>query len=104
KTNYLGKTLIPQYRSCKNKELTPSSLLTRHYAVYAISPETAQRFDTQYLILTMPFVLFGIFRYLYLVYQKTSTANPTEAILRDGPFLANLALWGIAVLWIVYHG
>lgn len=74
------------------------------YAVYAISPETAQRFDTQYLILTMPFVLFGIFRYLYLVYQKTSTANPTEAILRDGPFLANLALWGIAVLWIVYHG
>jgi 4-hydroxybenzoate polyprenyltransferase len=72
------------------------------YAVYAISPETAQRFDTEYLILTMPFVLFGIFRYLYLVYQKPDTANPTEAILRDSPFLANLALWGIAVLWIVY--
>ena len=72
------------------------------YAVYAISPETAQRFNTEYLILTMPFVLFGIFRYLYLVYQKPERANPTEAILRDGPFLTNLALWGAAVLWIVY--
>ena len=72
------------------------------YAVYAISPETVQRFNSRYLILTMPFVLFGIFRYLYLVYQKSDTANPTEAILRDGPFLANLTLWGIAVLWIVY--
>jgi 4-hydroxybenzoate polyprenyltransferase len=72
------------------------------YALYAVAPETAQKYDTRYLVYTIPLVLFGIFRYLYLVYQSPGRRNPTEAILRDGPFLANLLLWGLAVTWIVY--
>ena len=47
-------------------------------------------------------VLYGIFRYLYLMYQRPGERNPTEAILRDPPFLINIALWGAAVVWIVY--
>jgi len=47
-------------------------------------------------------VLFGIFRYLYLMYQREDQRNPTEAILTDLPFLINIALWGLAVVWIVY--
>lgn len=74
------------------------------YALYAVAPETAQKYDTRDLIYTIPLVLFGIFRYLYLVYQRPGEASPTEAILRDLPFLANLLLWGLAVLWIVYGG
>ncbi len=74
------------------------------YAVYAISPETVEKFHTRNLIYTMPLVLFGIFRYLYLIYQRPAERNPTEAILRDLPFLANLGLWVLAVLWIVYRG
>ena len=73
------------------------------YAVYAISPETVERFHTRYLVYTIPMVLFGIFRYLYLIYQRPSERNPTEAILSDPPFLANLLLWVAAVLWIVYR-
>lgn len=72
------------------------------YALYAISPETAERFQSRWLVYTVPLVLFGIFRYLYLVYQKPHEKNPTEAILTDPPFLLNLALWTLAVLWIVY--
>ncbi len=72
------------------------------YALYAVSPETVERFHTEHLVYTVPFVLFGVFRYLFLVYQRTDAKNPTEALMFDGPFLINLVLWGAAVVWIVY--
>lgn len=74
------------------------------YAMYAIAPETVEKFHTRHLIYTIPMVLFGIFRYLYLIYQKHTNRNPTEAILRDPPFLINILLWALAALWIVYRG
>ncbi len=74
------------------------------YAVWAISPETTEKFDTRDLIFTMPFVLFGIFRYLYLIYQRPSDRNPTEAILGDKPFLINILLWVASVVWVIYRG
>lgn len=73
------------------------------YALYAVAPETVAKHGGRSLLITVPFVLFGIFRYLYLVYQRTDERNPTEMILRDVPFLINVALWGIAVLAIVYE-
>ncbi|HEV8582279.1 MAG TPA: decaprenyl-phosphate phosphoribosyltransferase [Thermoanaerobaculia bacterium] len=72
------------------------------YALYAVAPETVRKFHTENLIYTIPLVLYGIFRYLYLMYQRPGERNPTEAILRDPPFLVNMLLWGLAVLWIVY--
>ncbi len=80
--------------------VTASSVVS--YALYAVSPETTERYHSQWLIYTLPLVLFGVFRYLYLIYQAPDEKNPTEAILADVPFLANLALWVIAVLGIVY--
>jgi 4-hydroxybenzoate polyprenyltransferase len=74
------------------------------YALYAVAPETVQKFHSDHLVYTVPLVLFGIFRYLYLTYQRQELKNPTEAILRDAPFLINMALWALAVMWIVYHG
>ena len=72
------------------------------YALYAISPETVERFDTRALIYTIPFVLFGIFRYLYLIYQQPDRLNPTEAVVRDAPSLLNVLLWGLVVLGTIY--
>jgi len=72
------------------------------YALYAVAPETVAKHGSRSLLVTVPMVLFGIFRYLYLVYQRQEERNPTEAILRDLPFLINIALWGAAVLAIVY--
>jgi 4-hydroxybenzoate polyprenyltransferase len=72
------------------------------YALYAVAPETAQKFHGESLVYTVPFVLFGVFRYLYLMYQRPSARNPTEAILRDGPFLINMLLWSLAAIWAIY--
>ena len=47
-------------------------------------------------------MLFGIFRFLYLLYGRTDARSPTDAILRDAPFIGNLALWAILVIWLVY--
>lgn len=69
------------------------------YALYAVDDH---RFGGGLLVYTVPLVLFGIFRYLYLIYQRPEKRNPTEAILTDIPSLANVMLWGLAVLWIVY--
>lgn len=80
--------------------VTAGSVLA--YALYSISPETVERFHTQYLVYTIPFVLFGIFRFLFLVYQSTSDLNPTESMLQDAPFMANMLLWAATVLAIIY--
>src|SRR4030095_10444339 len=72
------------------------------YALYATAPETVEKFHTDRLVYTLPLVLFGVFRYLYLTYQTPGEKNPTEAILRDAPFLINVALWGGAVVWSIY--
>jgi hypothetical protein len=72
------------------------------YALYAVAPETLAKHGGRSLLVTIPMVLFGIFRYLYLVYQRREERNPTEAILRDLPFLINIVLWVAAVLVIVY--
>jgi 4-hydroxybenzoate polyprenyltransferase len=80
--------------------VTASSVVS--YALYAVAPETVGKFHTENLVYTIPLVLYGIFRYLYLMYQRPDARNPTEAILRDPPFLVNILLWGLAVLWIVY--
>ena len=72
------------------------------YALYATAPETVEKFHSDRLVYTLPLVLFGVFRYLYLTYQTPGEKNPTEAILRDPPFLINVALWGVAVVWIIY--
>jgi 4-hydroxybenzoate polyprenyltransferase len=80
--------------------VTASTLLS--YALYTLAPETIEKFGTTALIYTLPFVLFGIFRYLYLIYQVTDERNPTEAILRDAPSVLNVLLWGAAVIAVIY--
>ena len=82
--------------------VTASSVVA--YALYSVAPETVAKYNTQNLVYTIPLVLYGIFRYLYLMYQSPGERNPTEAILRDPPFLINMVLWGLAVIWIVYEG
>jgi len=72
------------------------------YALYTISEETVRKFGTSHLIYTVPFVLYGIFRYLYLIHKKEEGGNPTKLALTDKPLLLNIILWFIAVTIIVY--
>ena len=72
------------------------------YALYTISEETIQKFHTRKLIFTVPFVLFGIFRYIYLIHNKNIGGNPTKIVLTDIPLIINIALWMSSVLYIIY--
>ena len=72
------------------------------YALYTMSAETIRKFDTANLIFTVPFVLYGIFRYLYLVHQTGAGGSPEHVLVTDKPLLIDILLWVIAVMIIVY--
>ena len=80
--------------------VTASTLVA--YAIATVSPETIDKFGTNKLGLTLPFPLYGIFRYLYLVHQKEGGGSPSDMLLNDRPLLACVALWAIAVAVIIY--
>ncbi len=81
--------------------VTASTLIA--YIFYTISPETQAKFGTQWLELTIPFPLYGIFRYLYLVHRKEGGGSPADMLLTDRPLLLCVALWGLAVAVILYR-
>ncbi len=72
------------------------------YILYTVDRRTVTEFDTYLLITTVPFVMYGLFRYLYLLYHLKQGDSPTTTILFDRAFLLNGVLWGIACIVIVY--
>ena len=72
------------------------------YAFYTLAPETIAKYRTDRLALTIPFVIYGIFRYLYLVHRKEQGGSPSDLLLADRPLLASVALWAAVVVLIVY--
>ena len=80
--------------------VTASTLLA--YAFYTINPETVTKFGTDRLLWTVPFPLYGIFRYLYLVHQRAGGGNPSDTLFEDRAILLCVALWAVAVIAILY--
>jgi len=80
--------------------VTASTLIA--YIFYTISPETTQKFGTDLLGLTIPFPLYGIFRYLYLVHRREGGGSPAELLINDRPLLVCVMLWVAAVVIIIY--
>lgn len=72
------------------------------YAFYTLAPETHEKYRTNALAWTIPFVIYGVFRYLYLVHQKEQGGSPTEILTSDRPLLLTVALWVLAIVAIVY--
>ena len=81
--------------------VTASTLIA--YTFYTISPETAEKFGTEWLGLTVPFPLYGIFRYLYLVHQREGGGSPADLLLTDRPLLICVMLWALSVVLIIYR-
>ena len=73
------------------------------YIIYCLSSETIERFGTHWMVLTVPFPIYGIFRYLYIVHRKDGGGNPSEMLLNDRPLLACVALWSLSVVAIIYR-
>ena len=75
------------------------------YCLYTISQETIAKFGTHELIYTVPFVIYGIFRYLYLVHRKSGGGTPEYLILTDRPLLLDILFWiGTAAVIIYARG
>jgi len=72
------------------------------YSLYTLSQETVNRFGTEKLWYTIPIVLYGIFRYVYLVYRKGDGGNPELTLFEDKPLLASIALYVMVVGIILY--
>ena len=72
------------------------------YAIYTASPEVREKLGTDQLYLTIPFVLFGIFRYLYLVHRRELGGNPTQLLLSDQPLLIDVVLWIVTASLLLY--
>jgi len=64
---------------------------------------TLNALHTENFIFTIPFVVYGIFRYLYLVYKKDLGENPTETLLNDLPLLFCVFLWGVTSMYLIYY-
>ncbi len=72
------------------------------YALYTVSEKAVTAFHSDKLIYTTPFVLYGIFRYLYLLHQKNLGESPTQIVTKDVPIIINSLLWLITCAVIIY--
>jgi 4-hydroxybenzoate polyprenyltransferase len=81
---------------------TSAAITILCYALYASSPVTAEKFHTPWLVLTVPFVAYGVYRYQFLVLVRNRGGNPVGILFGDRPFALNFALWMAAAFAIVY--
>jgi 4-hydroxybenzoate polyprenyltransferase len=79
---------------------TASSVIS--YTLYTTSANAVEKFGTGNLVFTVPFILYGIFRYLYLIYQKGLGGSPEQIFLSDRPTLINCLLYLLVVVFILY--
>jgi len=73
------------------------------YALYTVAERTVSVFSTENLIYTTPFVVFGIFRYMYLEYMSNKGENTTKIIATDFPMIVTLILYIVTTVLIIYH-
>ncbi|MGO8790923.1 MAG: decaprenyl-phosphate phosphoribosyltransferase [Terriglobia bacterium] len=72
------------------------------YALYTLSPDVQSKFPGKRLEMTIPFVLFGIFRYLHLIHHRDQGGNPTRSLFTDPVLLSVVLLWALSVVLIIY--
>ncbi len=97
----VGRGVISEYSAPLLDQMTAivTSALLMSYALYTIQSVAAARHP--YLLASFPFVLYGVFRYLYLIHVKQQGEEPDEAMLRDKPLLASVALWALVTAVLI---
>ncbi len=71
------------------------------YTLYIMSPETMQIYQTRYLLLTAPFVIYAVFRYLYLLHRKGAGERPTSDLLHDIHIRLSFFGWILLMIYFV---
>lgn len=72
------------------------------YALYTMDPATVEKFGTESLVITLPFAIFGVFRYLALMHLDTAIGDPARALVTDRPLMVTVLLWGLCVVLLLY--
>ncbi|MEP6947577.1 MAG: decaprenyl-phosphate phosphoribosyltransferase [Acidobacteriota bacterium] len=72
------------------------------YALYTRAEETTARVGSRGMLITIPFVVYGLFRYLYLIQRRKEGGDPVQLLFRDRPTLFNLLLWIVTVGIVIY--
>jgi len=72
------------------------------YTFYTVSAETISKFNSDKLIYTVPMVIYGILRYLYLIHIEELGENPSEVVLSDRPLQICVVLWAITVVFVIH--
>ncbi|MDZ7725140.1 MAG: decaprenyl-phosphate phosphoribosyltransferase [candidate division KSB1 bacterium] len=80
--------------------VTTSCLMS--YALYTLDEQTVEKFGNQNLLWTLPFVIYGLFRYVYLVYNKNSGETPETVIFKDRSLFAAILLYILSIFFIIY--
>lgn len=80
--------------------ITAGALLS--YLLYCVSPATIGKFGTDHMIYSFPFVLYGIFRYLYLIHRRKEGGAPERVLISDLPLLVDVILWALFCMLIIY--
>lgn len=72
------------------------------YAIYTIWPGTVAKVGSPRLVYTVPFVVYGVLRYLYLMFARSGGGKPSRSLVSDAPLAINIALWVGVVIAIIY--
>jgi len=80
--------------------LTASTVI--FYTLYTVDAHTVARFGTKGLLYTVPFVYYGIFRYLYLVHKRRQGGDPSRIMMKDRMLQLNVILWLAAAISVIY--
>ena len=72
------------------------------YAIYTIWPATVAKVGSEGLLYTVPFVAYGLFRYLWIVLLRVQGEDPSSVLVKDRPLLLNVVLWALVVALVLY--
>ena len=78
-----------------------AAMVIAAYTLYTIAPETVARFGSMILLVTVPLVVYGVSRYLFLAYKKEDGGDPADLVFRDPGLIASVALWLLVVIVIL---
>jgi len=99
----LTRRVLDQYSPVLLEQLiaVTASCAILSYGLYTVSPQTTALHGHDNLIYTLPFVIYGVFRYLFLLHHETRGNDTAEDILKDRHLLLTVLCWSIVTLWVL---
>ncbi len=103
--SYASRPVLKQYDVAFLDQImtVAASGMAISYALYTVAERTVTIYGTENLIFTTVFVLFGIFRYIYLMRGRKIDDNPMHLLLSDMPLVINILLWFLVCVFIIYY-